>query len=55
MMHKFENPQPDLFGLGEPRAVLATAQKIQPAALIEALLLAIAAAPAGGRRYQDHG
>jgi hypothetical protein len=48
MMQKLENPQPDLFELDEPRAVLAPAQKIQLAAPIEALLLEIAAAPAGG-------
>ena len=57
MMQKLENPQPDLFEPGEPRAVLAPAQKIQLAALIEALLLEIAAALAGGEvgDDQDHG
>jgi len=57
MMRKLENPQPDLFELAEPRAVLAPAQKIQLAALIEALLLEIAAALAGGEvgDDQDHG
>ena len=41
----------------EPRAVLAPAQKIQLAALIEALLLEIVAALAGGEvgDDQDHG
>jgi hypothetical protein len=57
MMRKLENPQPDLFELDEPRAVLVPAQKIQLAALIEALLLEIAAALAGGEvgDDQDHG
>ena len=53
MMRKLENPQPDLFELDEPLAVLAPAQKIQLAALIEALLLEIAAALAGGEVGDD--
>lgn len=53
MMQKLENPQPDLFDRDEPRAMLAPAQKIQLAALIEALLLEIAAALAGGEVGDD--
>ena len=57
MMRKLENPQPDLFEPDKPRAVLTPPQKIQLAALIEALLLEIATALAGGEvgDDQDHG
>ena len=51
-----ENPQLDLFGLEEPSVALAPPHKMRLAALLEALLLEIAAALAleGGGDDQDH-
>jgi hypothetical protein len=52
-----ENPQPGLFDQEEPGIALALPHKMQLAALVEALLLEIAAAlaPGGGGDDQDHG
>jgi hypothetical protein len=52
-----ENPQLDLFGCKEPSVVLTPPDKMQLAALLEALLLEIAAALAlkGAGDDQNHG
>ncbi len=52
-----ENPQLDLFGRKEPSVALTLPHKMQLAALLEALLLEIAAALAlkGAGDDQDHG
>jgi len=52
-----ENPQQDLFGREEPSVALAVPHKMQLAALLEALLLEIAAALAleEAGDDQDHG
>jgi hypothetical protein len=57
MTRQFENPQPSLFDEDEPHVELATAQKIELATLVKALLLEIATALANGEigDDQDHG
>ena len=52
-----QNPQLELFGREEPRIALALPHKMQLAALVEALLLEIAAALAleGAGDDQDRG
>jgi hypothetical protein len=57
MTRPFENPQRSLFDEDEPRVDLATAQKIELATLVKALLLEIATALANGEigDDQDHG
>jgi hypothetical protein len=56
MTRQSENRQPSLFEEAEPRVVLAPAQKVELATLVEALLLEIAAALANGEidNDQDH-
>ena len=57
MDHKSASIQPDLFEQNRPRVVLIPSHKEQLAALVEALLLEIAAALANGEAGddQDHG
>ena len=57
MKHKSARMQPDLFEQNRPRVVLIPTHKEQLAALVEALLLEIAAALASGKVAddQDHG
>jgi hypothetical protein len=57
MERKSGSMQPDLLEQNRPRVLLIPANQEQLAALVEALLLEIAAALAGGRvvHDQDHG
>jgi hypothetical protein len=57
MEHKSASIQPDLFERNRPRVLLIPSHKEQLAALVEALLLEIAAALASGKVAddQDHG
>jgi len=57
MKRKSASIQPDLFEQNRPRVVLIPSHKEQLAALVEALLLEIAAALASGKVAddQDHG
>jgi hypothetical protein len=57
MTHQFEKLQRSLFDEGEPRVVLAAAQRIQLAVLMEVLLREIATALLANREIgdeQDH-
>jgi hypothetical protein len=56
MTRQSKNPQPSLFGDEAPRVVLAAAQMVDLAALVEALLREIATALANGETgdEQDH-
>ena len=57
MTRRSENLQPSLFEEDAPRVELAAAQKVDLAALVEALLREIATALASGEsgHDQDHG
>jgi hypothetical protein len=57
MMRQSENLQPSLFEADAPRVELAAAQKVDLAALVEALLREIATVLASGEsgHDQDHG
>jgi hypothetical protein len=48
-----KNPQLDLFGREEPSVALAPPHKMRLAALVEALLREIVAAPASGEAGDD--